>query len=92
MPVQKLKEMKTSMKVQGKRLVDLNVKLAKLREKFAESREISIRNELEVEGTAVKKEVAHVEAYMVACEQAAKDWDNDKAIHDLANFKYWRSA
>ena len=89
--MKKLKQMKRSMLDQIRRMAELNAKLFKLRERFAASQDISIRNEIEIEGNAVKKEMAHIDAYLVACEQAAKDWSDDHKITQLADFKYWRS-
>jgi len=91
--MRKLKEFKKSMKLRGKHLITLNDKLKKLREKFSESTEISRRNDIEIEGKAVKVEIADIEAYLVSCDSAVMNWvdTDDKTINNLADFKYWRN-
>ena len=91
--MRKLKEFKQSMKLRGKHLLTLNDKLKKLREKFSESTEISRRNDIEIEGKAVKAEIADIEAYLASCDSAVMNWvdTDDKTINNLADFKYWRN-
>lgn len=89
--MRKLKEFKKSMNLRGKHLITLNDKLKKLREKFSESTEISRRNDIEIEGKAVKAEIADIEAYLASCDSAVMNWvdTDDKTINNLADFKYW---
>ena len=91
--MRKLKEFKQSMQLRGKHLITLNKKLKELREKFAGSTEISRRNDIEIEGKAVKAEIADTEAYLASCESAVMNWidTDDKTINTLADFKYWRN-
>ena len=79
------------MKLRGKHLLTLNKELKELREKFAGSTEISRRNDIEIEGKAVKAEIADTEAYLASCESAVMNWidTDDTTINTLADFKYW---
>ena len=90
--MRKIKEFKSSMRRQTKRLAELNVRLTALREQYKHCIDnAEKRHNLENEANQVKDEIAHIEKYLKKCNEAVYSWVDvdDKTINGLADFRYW---
>ena len=93
--MRKVSEFKKSVKTQNHRLVQLEERLARLRENFRNCTDnVSRRNDLEVEGKSVKAEIQNITDYLGRCNYVLMHWGevNDQEVNQLADFRFWRRS